>query len=120
MPCSSTSALNCASALIFTTPAPCLAFRCLPKELAYFQWPLGQNLLVFTFRGLPLKRKVVATTPTSPIHIVLWCNTPILRPSAYSSTLCLVLVCCGHTLLLHPCASLQAPAFQLATSTHHN
>jgi len=30
----------------------------------------------------------------------------------------LVLVPCGHALLLHPCASLQAPAFQLATPAH--
>ncbi len=120
MPCSFTSALNCASTLIFMTPTPCLEFRCLLKKLAYHQWPLGQNLLVFTFRGLPLKRKVAATAPTSPIHIVLQCNTPILRPSAYSSAPRLVLVPCGHTLLPHSCASLQSPAFQLATSAHHN
>src|SRR6266511_737030 len=118
MPCSFTSALYCASALLFMTPTPCLEFRCLLKKLAYHQWPLGQNLLVFTFRGLPLKRKVAATAPTSPIHIVLQCNTPILRLSAYSSAPHLVLVPCGHALLLHPCASLQAPAFQLATPAH--
>ena len=51
-PCSFVSVLNCASAQIFTTPTPCLAFWCLPKKLAYFWWPSGQNLLVFTFWGL--------------------------------------------------------------------